>query len=165
MNYTTPLHLIFFLLSAGILVAERSTSFPLQALKETPASEVETFFPVKNGEAKINGVLIREFGIKEQRVTVAYKNTTEKTIVPKYTIKIYNQYGILLGSDEIRSGILSGNPRLEPGDFGGDKLNIEWIDLQSVFQHSLLSNLPADFSQPAWISLSETNFLKPPSED
>ena len=130
--------ILLLTLSSSFLHADQE-KFPIQLLPKAPESEEETFYLVKDREVQVNGSVIRVIGIKGERVTVSYKNTTTKTLIPQYTIKFYNGYGILLGSDEIRAGILSGNPRLQPGDFGGDKLHIDWLDIPSIFQHSDLS--------------------------
>lgn len=129
----------------------------LQPLADPPVSDTEAFFPVTKDGVQVNGEVIREFAISGDRVTVAYKNATEDALSPKYTIKIYNRYGIMIGSDEVSVGLLGGSPRLEPGDVGGEKLHIEWVELDSIFKHSTAGALPEDFRSAKWLSISASN--------
>jgi hypothetical protein len=88
---------------------------------------------------------------------VSYKNTTEEKLFPEYTIRIYNRYGVLLGSDEVSSGFFGGSPHLEPGDIGGDQLHVEWTDLKAIFNHSTIRDLPDDFHHVRWLSIADSN--------
>ena len=80
---------------------QAETKLVMTPLAAPPKSDVEVFFEVSKGEARIGGEVIREFAISKNRVTVAYKNTTDEKLSPKYTVRIYNRYGVLLGSDEV----------------------------------------------------------------
>jgi hypothetical protein len=139
------------------VMAYAEEKLALLPLADPPVSDTEAFFSVTKDGAQVNGEVIREFAISGDRVTVAYKNATDEALSPKYTIKIYNRYGIMIGSDEVSAGLLGGSPRLEPGDVGGDKLHVEWVDLDSIFKHSSAGTLPEDFKRAKWLSISASN--------
>ena len=154
MKHTTYALLLLF---TGLSGAHAETDLAITPRAAPPKSNTEVFFEVSKGEALINGEVIREFAIGKNRVTVAYKNTTEKRLSPKYTIRIYNRYGLLLGSDDVSSGLLGGSPHLEPGDIGGDQLHVEWTDLNAIFNHSSMGDLPDDFQHARWLSIADSN--------
>lgn len=133
--------------------ADDSVFKPLSGM---PKSAEEEFFKVADGEAKIEGHVIKLFVIKPQYLTASYKNNSNKSLFPKYTVKIYNRYGYLLGSDKVGVSLFRGSPKLEPGDVGGDKIHIKLVDLKGVFKHTQLE-LPADFFTTEWVSLSASN--------
>ena len=152
-------HQFYYILltAACSLMVYAEGELTLTPLPGFPESKTEVFFSVKKGETQVNGEVIREFAISKDRVTVAYKNTTAKTLSPKYTIRIYNRYGIMIGSGEVSTGLFGSTPRLEPGDIGGDKLLVEWLESDSIFKHSTISQLPKDFDQATWISIADSN--------
>jgi len=129
---------------------------PFPVLETAPVSETEQFFSVENGEAKIEAQVIKLMVVKAEHITVSYKNDSGEEVLPEYEVRVYNRYGILLGSDEVRSSFFGGNTRLEPGDVGGEKLNLDLVDIDGVFSHAQVK-LPDDFSVAAWVSLSGSN--------
>ena len=139
---------LFSAINLQCLIAEEI----ITPLVEAPTSKKDKFYPVTKREVAVNDPLIRELVIAKNHVTVSYKNTTQRSISPKYTLKIYNRYGFLIASKKVSSSLFGGSPRLEPGDVGGDKISIEWIDMETVFKFTNIT-LPKDFLQPCWISL------------
>lgn len=129
----------------------------IQPLSGAPDSDAEIFFAVTEEGVQVGGDVIQEFAISGDRVTVGYKNRTEKSIFPEYRIRIYNRYGILIGHDQVESGLFGGSPKLEPGDVGGDRLHFEWVDLGEIFKHAAVGDLPDDFGMPRWLSISDSN--------
>jgi len=139
---------------AGAVAAAELALAPRES---PPSSEEEVFFEVVEGAVRVEGEVIREFAIRGERVTVAYKNTSREAVSPKYVLRVYNRYGIMLGFEEVSVGLLGGSPRLEPGDVGGDRIDVEWLDLEALLRHTTIRELPADFEQAKWISLAESN--------
>lgn len=129
-----------------------------QALERAPESEGEEFFAVKDGEAVISGEVIKLVVVKPEHLTASYKNDGEEKVLPKYTVRIYTRYGFLLGSKKVGASLFGGSTTLEPGDVGGEKINLELIDLVAIFQHTRLE-LPDDFLKAAWVSFSDSNTL------
>ncbi len=74
---------------------------------------------------------------------------------PRYVVRVYNRYGYLLGSDKVGGG-WSGYNILEPGDVGGERVNLDLVDIAGVFRHTGLV-LPKDFFEASWLSLSACN--------
>lgn len=133
--------------------ADESVFKPLAA---APKADGEEFFKVTGGEAKVEGHVIKLFVIKPEYLTASYKNESKKAIFPTFTVRTYNRYGYLLGSDKVGASILGGSPQLEPGDVGGDKITLDIVDIAGVFKHTLIK-LPSDFFDVAWVSLADTN--------
>ena len=130
--------------------------FPFKPLTEAPTSSEETFFKVENGEAQIGGEVIQLFVVKPEHLTVSYRNSTSKALFPKYEVKLYNRYGILIGSESVNVSLFGGSTKLDPGDVGGEKIRTNLVDLELIFQHAGIE-LPEDFTEAAWISLSDSN--------
>ncbi len=103
-----------------------------------------------------NSLSIKLFVVKPEYLTVSYKNDSKESLFPKYTVRIYNRYGYLLGSEKVGVSIIGGSPKLEIGDVGGDKVHLDLVDIASVFRHTTL-DLPADFLDVAWVSLADAN--------
>jgi len=127
-----------------------------EPLSGIPKSADEEFFKVASGEAKIEGHIIKLFVIKPKYLTASYKNDSNKSLFPKYTVRVYNRYGYLLGSDKVGVSLLGGSSKLEVGDVGGEKVRLDLIDIVNVFKHTKL-DLPADFFDAVWVSLAASN--------
>lgn len=149
--YTTTL-----ILALALNPSSWADESDFKPLSETPKSADEEFFKVVNGEAKVEGHVIKLLVVKPEYLTASYKNDSNDSLFPKYTVRIYNRYGYLLGSDKVGVSIIGGSPKLEIGDVGGDKIHLDLVDVASVFKHTKL-DLPADFFDVAWVSLAETN--------
>ena len=153
MNCFTQISLIFTLALSSLALAGESTFKPLS---EAPNSPEEEFFKVVNGESKLQGHVIKVIVVKPEYLTASYKNDSKQPLFPQYTVRTYNRYGYLLGSDKVGASIFGGSSKLEIGDVGGEKIHLDLIDIASVFKHTKL-DLPADFFDVAWISLAESN--------
>lgn len=154
--------------SALLLPASRASAeeFPFKPLAEAPACADETFFKVADGEAKVDGEVIQLFVVKPEHLTVSYRNGTGKALFPKYVVKLYNRYGILIGSESVNVSLFGGSTKLEPGDVGGEKIRTDLVDLELIFRHTGC-DLPVDFDEAAWLSLSDSNTrvtMKEPDE-
>jgi hypothetical protein len=125
-------------------------------LPEAPKSGGEEFFKATDGEAKIEGHVVKLFVVKPDYLTASYKNESKKALSPEYTVRTYNRYGYLLSSAKVQVSMFGGSPRLEIGDVGGQKVQLNLVDITSVFRHTKLS-LPADFGDVAWVSLAQSN--------
>ena len=144
------------ILAATLIASVKADESIFKPLAEAPKSADEEFFKVTGGEAKVDGHVIKLFVIKPDYLTASYKNESKKAIFPKFTVRTYNRYGYLLGSDKVGASILGGSPQLEPGDVGGDKITLDIVDIAGVFKHTLIK-LPSDFFDVAWVSLADTN--------
>ena len=162
MKIKTPLIacILAFVCNQGAL-AESSV---FQPLSDTPQSDEEEFFKVVNGEAKIDGQVIKLIVVKPEHLTASYKNDSNKDVFPKYVMKIFNQYGYLLGSHTVGGSFFGGSSKLEPGDVGGEKIRIDLVDLKGVFQQTRL-DLPKGFFKASWLSLSKSNTQLGEQED
>ncbi len=133
--------------------AEDSVFKPIAAPKGAGGEE---FFKIENGEARIDAEVIKLIVVKPEYLTASYKNDSAEGLFPKCTVKTYNRYGYLLGSDEVGPSMFGGSSKLEAGDVGGEKIRVDLIDLKEVFLHTELE-LPEDFFEAAWLSLSASN--------
>lgn len=157
--YPIMKHLITIILTivAGMLTPHaRAEDTVFKPLTEAPKSTEEEFFQVNDGECKIEGHVVKLFVVKPEYLTASYKNDSKKALFPKFTVRTYNHYGYLLGSDNVGASMLGGSPQLDTGDVGGEKIIMDLVDVAGVFKHAL-AKLPSDFFEVAWISLSDTN--------
>ena len=129
-----------------------------QALEQAPEAEGEEFFQVKDGEAAVNGEVIKLIVVKPKHLTASYKNNGEEDVYPEYTVRIYNRYGYLLGSKKVGLSLFGGSSSLEPGDVGGEKVRLDLVGITAIFKFTKLE-LPDDFLTAAWVSFSESNTL------
>ena len=129
---------------------------PFKPLASAPSSDDELFFKVSDGEAKIDGEVIKLIVVKPKHLSVSYKNDSQKELFPKYTVSTYNRYGYLLGKDTVGTTFFGGSPQLEPGDVGGEKINLDLVDLANIFKYTGLE-LPDDFYAVAWVSIADSN--------
>jgi hypothetical protein len=146
---------IVSLLLGLFAVAQAEPVLP-PALTAAPQSESETFFPIEDRKARVDGQVIRVFVVKAEHLTVSYENRTNASIFPEYTVRLYNRYGFLIAEKEVDVSIFGGSPKLEAGDVGGDRIPFNPIPLAAIFRHSQV-DLPADFGQAAWLSLADSN--------
>jgi hypothetical protein len=143
-------------LAAALISNVRADESVFKPLAEAPKAEGEEFFKVTEGEAKVDGHVIKLFVIKPEYLTASYKNESKKALFPKFTVRTYNRYGYLLGSDKVGESLFGGSPQLEAGDVGGEKITLDIVDIAGVFKHTLLK-LPSDFFDVAWVSLADAN--------
>jgi|GEM_PF-1771505 hypothetical protein len=154
MKYLIHTSALAFALALGPIAWAADPSF--RPLTEAPKTPDEEFFKVVNGESKVEGHVIKQLVVKPEYLTASYKNDSKESLFPKYTVRIYNRYGFLLGSGRVGAGFFSGSPKLEMGDVGGEKIHLDLVDIAPVFKHTKLE-LPEDFFNVAWVSLADTN--------
>jgi hypothetical protein len=144
------------ILATALTLNARADESVFKTLSEAPKSAEEEFFKVTDGEANVEGHVLKLFVVKPDYLTASYKNDSKKVLFPKYTVKTYNRYGYLLGSDKVGASMFGGSPQLEAGDVGGEKITLDIVDVAGVFKHTL-QKLPSDFFEVAWVSLADTN--------
>lgn len=143
-------------LAAALISSVRADESMFKPLAEAPKSADEEFFKVTGGEAKVEGHVIKLFVVKPEYLTASYKNDSKKALYPKFTVRTYNRYGYLLGSEKIGDSLFGGSPELGAGDVGGEKITLEIVDIAGLFKHTSLK-LPSDFFDVAWVSLAGAN--------
>ncbi len=94
-------------------------------LPEAPKSGDEEFFKATDGEAKIEGHVVKLFVVKPDYLTASYKNESKKALSPEYTVRTYNRYGYLLSSAKVQVSMFGGSPRLEIGDVGAIRIRMQ----------------------------------------
>lgn len=144
------------ILATALTHTARADESVFKPLSDAPKSAEEEFFKVTDGEAKVEGHVLKLFVIKPDYLTASYKNDSKKTIFPKYTVRTYNRYGYLLGSDKVGASMFGRSQQLEAGDVGGEKITLDIVDVAGVFKHTL-QKLPSDFFDITWVSLANTN--------
>ena len=92
------------------------------------------------------------------KVTVAYRNRTSKSLKPRYEISFYNAYGLLLGSDKVGSslGLFGGSTYMKPNELSSEKLLFDWLPIAKVFEQSNIE-LPDDYKVVKWVVISNSN--------
>lgn len=153
----------FCLLALSVALAADSEPVPttMQPIESLPLDEGERAFEFIDGEADVNDQLIRRFAIGGRELTASYRNRGEEKLRPKYTARLYNAYGFLLGEDSVgRSTLIIslGNSvgRMEPGEVASEKLRVEWFPLQRIMAKSKVE-LPDDWNVVKWVVLTDAN--------
>lgn len=156
---TFKLSLMFALAACAVLPISSSAgeSTWLKPLEKAPSAKGEKFYLVADGEAKVEGAVIQVIVVKPEHLSVSYKNKTDEALFPRYKVKVYNRYGCLIGSGSVGVSIFGGSSQLEPGDVGGEKISLTLVETDAVFEHAALER-PKDYSEAAWVAVSENNF-------
>ena len=130
---------IFLAISAISSAVGEELTF--KKLKGPPNSITEEFFKVEMwASIKIEGKLIQkvilEFqeGKSHARVGVFYKNTTSKYLSPRYTIRFYNPYGILMGGIRVPEDSKVPEGLIEPGSEAGKAFRPRITRLDTLFR-------------------------------
>jgi len=125
-------------------------------LDNLPVAEGEAPYVVEEGEATVNDDLIKRIAVGREKVTATYRNRTDARRQAKYTIELYNEYGLLLGEGNAGKAIFGGAGSIEPGDVGTERLHIEWFPLDRMFKKSPVP-LPEDWRVVKWVVIKDTN--------
>ncbi len=141
-----------FALSHTAVAQERMT--PLDTL---PTAEGEASYVVEDGEATVNDDLIKRISVGREKVTATYRNRTDKRKMAKYTIELYNAYGLLLGEGDVgHVAVFGAAGSIEPGDVGTERVRVEWFPLDRLFKKSAVP-LPEDWRVVKWVVIKDTN--------
>lgn len=139
----------------------------LTRLKSPPDSLTETFYKIStSGIVNIGGDLIQKISIQTENgkshgcVDVYYKNTTSVSVSPKYTIRLYNPYGILMGGAQVPSNETIPETKLRPRAEEATSLMPRITKLDTLFRHTNFKAYPSDFFSVSWISISDSNDKK-----
>lgn len=139
-------------------VANTVTHAP-DAVTALPLAPDETVYEVKDGEATVNGVLIKRFSVGGKKVTASYQNKSVNTMRPCYSIELYNARGILLGEDttSYTPGLFLGGPGcIDPGEVGSEERCVTWYPVDRILSKSAMP-LPTDWKTVKWILLKDND--------
>jgi len=129
----------------------------LELSTANPQTNDGTLYEVKDNEILINDKLITliAFG---KNISAAYRNKTDKRIKPKYTIKIYNPYGMLIGKKEVGKGmsLFGSSTYMEPGEVSSEKIHLDDFPLKEILENSKVK-VPEDILTKKWVVISNTN--------
>ena len=155
---TSPISLAISLLA---LIAAHSVSAgeKLRLLEQEPSVGSEKhLYEIKNNEVLVNDQLITLFAISKDGISASYRNKTEERTKPRYTIEVYNAYGLLVGKDRLGDSIsfFGGSTYMDPGEVSAEKIHLEEYPLAEILTHSNIE-IPEDLMEMKWIVLSETN--------
>ena len=117
-------------------------------IKADPA-EGQFLYEVKNGEAEVKDMLIDRFTVGSN-VSVTYRNTTEESLEPAYSIRLYNSYGLLVGQEKVNS------ESLEPGEVGAHNIPFSRYPVNEILANSRVS-VGDNVDKIKWIIVYETN--------
>lgn len=143
-----------WLVTGGIIMTCMAAE-PIQPVKGIILADGEALYPVIDGEAVVNDQLIRRIAIGSKKVTVSYRNKTDKGVQPAYTVRFYNPHGLLVGEEEVKKGII-GVVYVSAGEVATDDLRVDWMPLDRIFAKSSAA-LPDDWSEVKWVVISNTN--------
>ena len=150
----------------GGAIESEEEKLPLVVIEKPEDTESERFLDATEREIEFNGKVVREVVLSKEYLTVAYKNMTGSVVIPGVEFKIYNRYGFQICSgeempnpiDPFNSSLVP-TGALGPKDVGSERLVFKkWINLgetKTLFGRSAYQ-VPEDFMQPRWISISES---------
>jgi hypothetical protein len=128
----------------------------LQSLEILSVDQGENAYVVEDGEATVNDDLIRRIAVGRERVTATYRNRTDEKKRARYTIELYNEFGLLLGAGSAGKAIFGGAGYIDPGDVGSERLHIQWLPLDRIFMKSTVT-LPEAWKTVKWVVIKDTN--------
>lgn len=146
---------ISFIALFGLLQAASASPTEIKICVE----EGEYLYECVDGEVTVKDNLIRLMYIGKN-VSVSYRNMTDKVMKPKYAVRFYNKYGLLMGKDKVGNTIrvLGSNTRMEPKEVSSEKLHIVWYPLADILQNTDLPYKSAeDLADVKWVVISDTN--------
>lgn len=140
----------------SVVIAETPAS---TLSKQTPSvTENEYLYEIKDNEIMVNDKLITLFAFSKNGISVSYRNKTDKKKKPKYTFKVYNTYGMLIGSKELGGSSLSfGNSTyMEPGEISSEKIHLKPFPLDEILKYASIE-IPSDLLDMKWVVISDSN--------
>ena len=129
---------------------------PLQPLEILSLDLGETAYVVEDGEATINNEMIKRIAVGQEKITAAYRNRTEETKRPLYSVELYNQYGLLLGGVRTGQRTFGGPGYIDPDDVGTERLHVQWLPLDRIFKKSDVT-LPDGWKTVKWVVVKDEN--------
>ena len=159
---------ILVMLVANMAVATQSSpvaheSTPPAALDKLPLKPGERVYLVEDGEADINDDLIKRISIGGNEVVASYRNKKSRGAIPAYKLELYNAQGWLLGSTQVRNGLLGNSTYLKPDAVGMKKLHMEWYPLDQITARTSIS-LQEQWKAARWVVISDSNTLAQDAE-
>lgn len=121
-------------------------------------SESEYLYEIEDNEILVNDNLITLFAFSKDGISASYRNKTDEKKKPKYTFRVYNAYGMLIGEKELGGSSLGfGNSTyMEPGAVASEKIYLKRYPLDEILKHTNIDT-PPDLLDMKWVVLSETN--------
>ena len=131
----------------------------LELREQAPAvGEEEYLYEIKENEVLVNDKLIMLFAISKDGISASYRNKTEEKTKPKYTVSVYNAYGLLIGKKTLGDSIslFGASTYMEPGEVGAEKIHLDAYPLSDILKNSNV-RIPGNIMEMRWIVLSDTN--------
>lgn len=163
----SSLRTTLILFAMVILPATGDETLTFSRLKSPPESLTETFFQIPTtGTIRIGGEIIErinmhtETGKSHAGLVIIYKNTTPEAVSPKYVIRFYNAYGILMGGVRVPADEKTPEAKISSGVEGIKVHEPRITSLDSLFRNTNMTAYPADFFSVSWLSISDSNDKK-----
>ena len=134
--------------------AGTAKSFTMQERQTLSLPEGNFVYQVKDGEATIKGELLDRVLIGKN-VTVTYRNKTNESLRPSYTIKFYNKYGLLIGKEKVGSSSLADN-LIGPEEVSSESIHFERYNITEILEQTDV-RVNEDFNNIHWIVISDSN--------
>ena len=144
----TILALIMTLSTFSLFAVSAETLVPRESL---PLTEGEKAYRVIDNEAVIADNLIERLTIGGNYIAFMYRNTYDKAVRAKFTIRLYNRYGFLMCEKNVHGEAL-GNK----GDVGADRQFIQPVPMSRLIEKTGI-NEPAGWGDFHWAVISATN--------
>ncbi len=142
-------------ISLGTAFAE-----PLVPRESLPLTEGERAYRVIDNEAVIGDDLIERLTIGGNYIAFMYRNSYDKAVSARFTIRLYNRYGFLMCEKDV-NGLALGNK----GDVGADRQFIKPVPMSRLIEKTGI-NEPAGWGDIHWVVISDTNTRdKTPNKD
>ena len=118
--------------------------------------KAEYLYEIKNNEIIVNDNLITLFAFSKDGISASYRNKTDKKKKPRYTFKVYNSYGMLIGVIKLGDNMFGSTTYMAPGAVSSEKIYLTPFPLKEILMHSKVV-VPTDILEMKWVVISETN--------
>ena len=144
--------------ATSALSSHASEAVQLQPQKPT-VSDNEYLYEIKDNEALVNDQLITLIAFTPKSISASYRNKTDEKKKPKYTIDVYNPYGMLVGSKTLGNSMMisfGNSTYMEPGAVSSERIHLKEYPLDKILENTNLK-LPDDLLRMKWVVISKTN--------
>ncbi len=128
--------------------------------RKPSVSANEYLYEIKDNQVLVNDQLITLFAFTPKGISASYRNKTEEGKKPQYALKVYNSYGMLVGTKKLGESLVmisfGSSTYMEPGAVSSERIYLTEYPLTTILEHTNLV-LPDDLLEMKWVVISDTN--------
>jgi hypothetical protein len=145
--HVAAMKILIVSLTAALSLACYADEFkPVDMMARVPAAKGLAVFKISDDEVVVNGSLLKRIEMGEKTMVLNYKSKLGKSVFPKFSIRIYNGYGMLLDTTRVSWTFSS----VEPGAVKQENVSFSPTNLPSALSFSTVG-LPKDWDRPVFL--------------